>query len=155
MDHQSDTQVYTRPTLVEVWAPACSSCKAMEPDLQQVAQRFDGSVDLIQLNATTDREAVGAMGVMGTPTIIGYREGEEVFRHIGRRSGGELEQLFAALDAGDAGPRVGTQDLILRAGAGAALAGVGFATGPTWILVGIGVAAAVFGIVTWLRSGAR
>jgi len=65
----------TVPRLVEVWAPWCSACKAMEDDLLAVADRFDGSVKLERVNAADQPDVVDQLGVMGTPTLIGFSGG--------------------------------------------------------------------------------
>ena len=152
MSRESIAETFERPTVVEVWGPSCAQCSAMEPDIQATADRYCGRVDLVQLNVATQFEEVSTVGAMATPTIVGYRDGIEVFRHIGRRSAAELGALFDALESGGNTPRVGTQDLLIRVGAGIVLAGIGLATGPTWLLVFVGAVVGMFGVVSWLKS---
>lgn len=112
----------------------------MEKDLAEVAARFEGRVETHRVNGLAETETARDLGVMGTPTLIGFRGGEEMFRHTGRRSRAELESLFAAV-AADVVPRgVGREDLVLRLASGAVLAGVGVAAGPVWPLVAAGIA---------------
>ncbi len=148
-----DLTTLDRPTVIEVWAPSCSVCKAMQPDLDAAAERYRGRVDLMMVNAADDVDAIRALGARGTPTLIGVRDGVEVFRHTGRRTSDELGALFEALAGGTTTPRVGRSDLVLRVGTGAVLAGVGLVTGPVWPLVAIGGAIAVIGAASWWRSG--
>lgn len=132
----------TVPTLVEVWAPWCSACKAMEDDLLAAADRFDGSVKLERVNAADEPDVVDRLGVMGTPTLIGFSGGAEVYRSTGRASQSELEAVFEALRSG-APPPSGTRrsDLALRFGSGGVLVALGLVTGPSvpLVLVGLGV----------------
>ncbi len=148
-----DITTLDRPAVIEVWAPSCSACRAMQPDLDAAAERYAGTVDLIMVNAAEDVDAIKALGARGTPTLVGVRDGVEVFRHMGRRSADELEGLFAALAEGTASPRVGFTDLAVRVGAGAILTIVGLIAGPAWPLVGIGAAIAIVGAFAWWRSG--
>ena len=88
---------------------------------------------------------------MATPTLIGFRDGAEVFRVAGRRSRDELKGLFAAA-AGEAdADSVGRGDIMLRVGAGAVLAASGLLAGPAWPLVGIGAVVVAAGLIPWTR----
>lgn len=127
------------PTLVEVWAPTCSACKAMEPDMREVSARYAGTVRFERIDAAADPHAVAGLGVLGTPTLIGYVDGDEVYRATGRRTRPELEAVFDDLAAG-AAPRSGPSrsDLVLRFGAGAVLIAVGALVTGAWPLMAVG-----------------
>ncbi len=135
------------PTLVEVWAPWCHECKVMQPDLDAVAEEWSGKVALQMINAEDGLDTVRSLGVKGTPTLIGYRDGREVFRYTGRRSRSELGQLFASVADGSTPKRVGTNDMVLRVGTGVALTAVGLLTGPSIPLIVIGTVLIAFGLV--------
>lgn len=141
-----DITTLARPTVVEIWAPACAECKAMQPSLDATAVAFADTVDLVMVNAALDIETVRSLGVKGTPTLIGIREGEEVYRYTGRRSPAELEKLFSSVSVGVRPKGVGRLDMMLRVGVGVALLGAGLLSGPAWALVVIGVAVAAAGI---------
>ncbi len=140
--------------MVVVTAAGCSVCRAMEPALEAVAARHPG-VSRVCLDVTADVEAVAALGVKGTPTLIGIVDGVERFRAVGRRTPEELDELFGSLEGdGGAGPsRAGRIDVRVRLAAGVALALVGLATGPTWPLVAVGAGVAGWG--TWGATTAR
>lgn len=141
-----------RPSIVEVWAPHCSACRAMKPDLDAVSKQYEGSVDLILVDAASEPERVGALGVKGTPTLIALSDGEELFRVTGRKSAEELADMFAAVAERGRPTRLGGNDLVLRVVTGLGLAGAGWVSGPAWPLVGIGVGVVVLGMVAWIRQ---
>ena len=144
------------PHLIEVWAPWCTSCRAMDAYRGDVAARFEGAVRFERVNAAIEPEAVERLRVRGTPTFIGYVDGVEVLRSAGRQSQAGLEDLFAGLAAGGTpSRRADHTDNVLRAGAGGALALAGFAFGPAWPLVGVGalVAATAVPIPRRTRAG--
>jgi thiol-disulfide isomerase/thioredoxin len=127
------------PHLIEVWAPWCASCRAMDAYRGDVADRFEGAVRFERVNAAIEPEAVEQLRVRGTPTFVGYVDGIEVYRAAGRLSQASLEDLFAGLAAGGTpSRRANHTDAVLRVGAGAALAVAGLALGPAWALVGVG-----------------
>lgn len=141
----------TGPTVLEIWSPGCVECRAMQPDLDAVAADYSDRVGLELVNAVDELESTRRLGVRGTPTLIGVREGKEVFRVVGRRTRSELEALFDAVAVGEA-PAVGYGDLWLRLGAGLILIAAGVLSGPAWALVGFGVAILGLGVISWLRK---
>lgn len=139
------------PMVVEVWAPTCSACRAMQPDVDDVVAEYGDRVGFRAVNAAVEPDLVRSLGVKATPTLIGFRDGVEVFRVAGRRSLGELRGLFDAA-AGTADPgNVGRTDTALRVGAGGVLATAGLLAGPAWPLVVIGGAVVAAGLIPWMR----
>ncbi len=118
----------------------------MKPTIAAIAD-LNPDVDFKILDATTHSETVEALGVKGTPTLIGYANGEEVFRATGRRTGAELEAMFKFVAGAEAVPTLGKGDEFLRVGAGTVLVALGLLSGPAWPLVGIGALVALFGFV--------
>jgi hypothetical protein len=125
----------------------------MEPDLSQTAAKHQMSVELIRLDISTKPDAAQALGVRGTPTLIGLADGEEIFRHTGRLRLPELENLFSSLSGGDAPRARSRTDLVIRVSAGAALTTIGLVTGPSWPLVIIGFGVLGFGFAPLLKWG--
>lgn len=138
------------PTIIEVWAPWCAECKAMQPSVDSVAAEYP-DVDLVMLNTVELPDEAAALGVRGTPTLIGYRGGREVFKETGRRTPAELRLLFASVSSGWSSPAVGRVDIVVRFGAGLVLTVLGLASGPSWILVVVGAAVGLFGYLTMRR----
>ena len=140
------------PTVLEIWSPKCVDCKAMQPDLDAIAHEYRDRVHLELVNANDELETVRGLGVRSTPTLIGLRNDEELFRVVGRRTRSELERLFESVASGDDGPHVGLQDAMLRLLAGAALLALGFFNGPAWPVLGAGAAIIPFGVISWLKQ---
>ena len=132
---------FEQPTLIEVMAPHCAECRAMQPDLDAVAGEFDDRVDLVVLDATVRTEEAAGLRVMGTPTLIAVKSAKEVARFSGRRTKSELRELFAAIAEGDVASisKRSSSDRTVWTVAGALLAAVGVVTGPSWFLLAIGL----------------
>jgi thioredoxin-like negative regulator of GroEL len=148
---------YTRPTLIEVMAPHCVECRAMQPDVDAVAGANSDIVDFVPIDASRDLELASALGVMGTPTLIAVKDGVEIARFTGRRSRTELEELFAAVASGSVASisKVSKSDRIVWSFAGALLAGAGLLMGPAWILVAVGAGLAAYANLPRSRGGAN
>jgi len=140
------------PTLIEVWAPWCSACKAIEDDVLAAADRFGGSVQFERVNAASHPDMVEKLKVMGTPTLIGFSGGAEVYRSTGRPSPQEIEAVFEALENGTPPPRsTRRSDLVLRLGGGSVLVVLGLMAGPSVPLVLIGSAVLSLATIPYLR----
>lgn len=70
-------------TVVDFWAPWCGPCKMLGPIFEKVSTSFN-NIKFCKLNVDEDFENVSKdFGVMSIPTIILFKDGIEVKRHIG------------------------------------------------------------------------
>ena len=72
-----------RPVLVDLWAPWCGPCIAMEPALKELATEFDGKVDIAKLNVDENPELAQSLDVMSIPNMVMFKGGKPVNRIIG------------------------------------------------------------------------
>lgn len=132
-----------RPLLVEFWAPWCVPCRVMRPILARAEEKYAGEVDLLRINADESPELIQKLGVLGIPTLIGYRQGEVLFRKTGSQPPAVIDGLFSALSGNALLTRGPSRiDRVVRAGAGLALIAAGlWADGNLW-MIGLGGLAA-------------
>lgn len=81
-------------TLVDFWADWCGPCKMQAPVIDELGDKYEGKVTVAKLNVDDEPSIAARFGVMSIPTLIVYREGEEVTRRVGVQS---LDQLEAML----------------------------------------------------------
>lgn len=137
------------PVVMDVWAPWCGPCRAVEPSLKALAAEYDGRVDLWKLNADEHPAAVQALGIRSIPTLIAFSGGQEVARVTGVRSRPELAAFFeGALNGAPAPAATGMSESSrrLRLFAGIALIVLGWFYGPNWVLMAMGALVAFMGI---------
>lgn len=128
-----------RPVVVDIWAPWCMPCRAIEPAVKKLETEFAGQVDVWKVNADENAKLVQSLAVRGIPTLIVFRHGQEVTRSIGARSPSALRDLFTAALEGETPPKRGIAptDRVLRLVAGAAILALGLFSGPSWLLMGV------------------
>lgn len=54
----------------------------MQPNLEAVARKHAGLVDLVVLDATKEMDQAASLGVLGTPTLIAVNDGAETARFV-------------------------------------------------------------------------
>ena len=84
-------------TIVDFWAPWCAPCHIQAPILEAVAKKLDGRAKFAKLNVDEARGPAMTYGIQGIPTVIIFKDGEEVQRFVGVRQ--EFELLGAVQNA--------------------------------------------------------
>jgi thioredoxin len=136
-EFQNQISNAARPVVVDLWAPWCGPCRAMEPAVMQMGQKYAGEVDVLKINADESPEVVQALGVMGIPTMIGFASGNEILRCSGLQSAEALDIFFDAV-LHQRKPAIippAPADRLIRSGAGVGLIAMGWLVGPSILLM--------------------
>lgn len=85
------------PVLVDIWGPRCAPCLMLMPMVEQLEKDYNGRVKVAKLNATENRMLCAKMRVMGMPTFLVYKDGNEVNRLTGDNL--TIHDIIEAVDA--------------------------------------------------------
>ena len=80
--------------LVDVWAPWCGPCRQISPIVDQISLDFMEQLQVGKLNADTNQEILGELGVRNIPTLILFKNGEVVERSVGMTTKEKLTDLI-------------------------------------------------------------
>ena len=70
-------------SLVDFWAAWCGPCRMLAPVIDELAEKYEGQYKICKVNADEEEELLARYGVMMLPTVILFRDGEELDKRIG------------------------------------------------------------------------
>lgn len=82
--------------LVDFWAPWCGPCKMIAPVLDDIAPEYAGKLKIVKVNVDDNQAVPGQYGVRGIPTLMIFKDGQNIATKVGALAKG---QLVAFIDA--------------------------------------------------------
>ncbi len=80
---EADVENGTGITLVDFYADWCGPCKMITPVLEELAEEFQGKVNIVKINADSEADVLAKYGVRGIPTMMIFKAGESVGTSVG------------------------------------------------------------------------
>jgi thioredoxin 1 len=59
-----------KPVIVDFYATWCGPCKATAPNMEKVAEKYDGKVDVYKVDVDQEQELASAFGIQSIPSIL-------------------------------------------------------------------------------------
>ena len=71
------------PIVVDFRADWCAPCQIIEPIINELAKLLRGKVTFAKINIEDDQRIANSLGIMSLPTLIFFKNGEELGRSVG------------------------------------------------------------------------
>ena len=81
-------------TLVDFNAPWCGPCRAQEPILLALDECYHGRATIATMNIDENGDVAMHMGIQSIPTMVIFKNGQEVNRLVGLQKAETLHQVL-------------------------------------------------------------
>jgi thioredoxin 2 len=82
------------PILVDFWAPWCSPCLMMAPEVEKLARQTSGTALIVKVDTDAVPELGERFGIRSIPTVAVFKNGQVVARESGARPAADLQALL-------------------------------------------------------------
>ncbi len=73
-------------SMVDFWAPWCGPCRMIAPVIEELAEDFEGKVNICKVNTDEQQNIAAKYGIRSIPTILFFKDGEMVDQMVGASS---------------------------------------------------------------------
>jgi thioredoxin 1 len=84
-------------TVVDFWAPWCGPCRMVAPVIEELAEQYDGKVQICKVNTDEEQDIAVKFGIRSIPTIVFFKNGKQEDTIIGAAAKQAFEQKIDAL----------------------------------------------------------
>ena len=85
------------PLVVDLWATWCGPCRMIGPIVTELANEYDGKIVVGKCDVEENDDITMEFGVRNIPTLLFFKGGQLVDKHVGAITKGDLQKKFDEL----------------------------------------------------------
>ena len=83
-----------KPVIVDFWAAWCGPCKLVAPELEKIATKYEGRLDVVKVDVDANPGLSQAFNILSIPTIAYFKPGAQPQGVAGFRPMESFESAF-------------------------------------------------------------
>jgi thioredoxin 1 len=80
------------PCIVDLWAEWCFPCQFIAPILKEIAEEYEGKLNVCKLNFDDNPKTASEYEIMAIPTLLIFNNGKLVDKIVGLKNKEEIEK---------------------------------------------------------------
>ena len=85
------------PLVIDFWATWCGPCRMIGPIISQLAEEYDGKVNVGKCDVEECEDIALELGIRNVPTVLFFKDGEVVDKLVGAANKAKIQAKFEAL----------------------------------------------------------
>ncbi|MDL2306825.1 thioredoxin [Desulfovibrio sp. OttesenSCG-928-C06] len=82
-NYEAEVMQSNLPVVLDFWGPQCGPCLALLPEVEKLAEAYEGKVKFCKVNVAGNRRMCINLKVMGVPSFLFIKGGEVLDRLSG------------------------------------------------------------------------